>query len=313
LLIGGTGRAIIGHLSLPAGVADENYGLNWMVMLGSSSRAGQPVPPLDVMEKSAAERQRWEQEYWKSEEGKLARAKMEEQNRKLLRPIVAADRTFQIPEVGAGTYEFTAIFSKVVPDERGSNTLKRVATTTRQVVVPEMAGGVSDEPLNLGEIRLTAVREKLEAGADMSELSFSTLDGKTLKISDLKGRYLVLNIWMPYSKEYLPDRAQLGALIEEYGKSGRFAMVGICTYADPEAMKVYLDARPMSWPQVVLGTSSGQELFMPDMKRVLWLIGPDGKLVARDLDMAGLIRIPLDFRAPFGACSVAPWVRSGHA
>jgi hypothetical protein len=78
-------------------------------------------------------------------------------------------------------------------------------------------------------------------------------------------------------------------------------------------MKVYLDARPMSWPQVVLGTSSGQELFMPDMKRVLWLIGPDGKLVARDLDMAGLIRIPLDFRAPFGACSVAPWVRSGHA
>jgi protocatechuate 3,4-dioxygenase beta subunit len=294
LQIGGKGRTVIGHLSLPSGVADDPGGLNnWMVALGSSVQFQRPVAPLEVMEKSTAERQKWEQAYWKSDEGKVAFAKIQNQVGTPLRPIVAADRTFRISDVESGTYQLTATFGKVIPGERGSSELQRLAIVERRVVVPTIPGGVSDEPLDLGDIQLETMKQKLDVGSDASELRFPTPDGKEMKISDFKGKYLALDLWMPYSKEFLPDRAALGAMVEKYGKSGEFALLGICMDSSTDAMKVYLDARPMAWPQVMLGSSSttlyvGQQLFTPDMKGLLWLIGPDGKVMARDLDMAGL-------------------------
>ena len=77
---------------------------------------------------------------------------------------VEPDGSFRIDDVRAGTYELIIEVNKK-PTEQGGPGNEALATTRHQVVVPEMPGGRSDDPLDLGGIPLTTIQQPAQPAA----------------------------------------------------------------------------------------------------------------------------------------------------
>ena len=62
--------------------------------------------------------------------------------------------------------------------------------------MPPIVGGVSDEPMDLGELQADPVGiELLRVGDVAPVFALRTLDGKDQKLADLKGKVVLLNFW----------------------------------------------------------------------------------------------------------------------
>ncbi len=75
-----------------------------------------------------------------------------------------ADGSFRVEDVEAGTYELSIMLSEPPRDPyRPGIGHDFLATARREVVVPPMPGGRSDEPLDLGTIPVTAIKKPAAA------------------------------------------------------------------------------------------------------------------------------------------------------
>jgi protocatechuate 3,4-dioxygenase beta subunit len=133
---GGMGRAVIGKvvLSDPSRQLDWNQGYHNLTTKW-------PKPPQQF--NTPGEQRAWQN----SPEMKAAR-----ENARQYRPRFAADGSFRVEDVPAGTYDLQLNFTEPGGDNLGMG--RPVGSLTKEVVVPEMPGGRSDEPLDLGELKL---------------------------------------------------------------------------------------------------------------------------------------------------------------
>jgi hypothetical protein len=133
---GGMGRAVIGKVVL----SDPGRNLDWNQGYHSLyTRWPQPPKELNTPE----ERRAWSN----SPEMKAAR-----ENARYYRPRFAADGSFRVEDVAAGAYDLQFNFTEPQGDTPGMG--RPIGSLTKEVVVPEMPGGRSDEPLDLGELKL---------------------------------------------------------------------------------------------------------------------------------------------------------------
>ncbi len=73
-----------------------------------------------------------------------------------------------------------------------------------------------------------------------------TIDGKTLSLSDLKGKGVILNFWATWCP---PCRAEIPAMIElqkEY--EGKFTFIGIALNDQEEKVRAYISEKGMNYP-----------------------------------------------------------------
>ncbi len=69
---------------------------------------------------------------------------------------VEPDGSFRIDDVAAGAYQLSLAINRRPSDpDQGPLGAETIATARREVTVPAMPGGRSDEPLDLGTIRAT--------------------------------------------------------------------------------------------------------------------------------------------------------------
>jgi hypothetical protein len=118
LALGGTGRPIVGKATVPAEVVDRD---DWHYDLGELSR--EPIAGRRADYRSVFQ--------------------------------VERDGSFRIEHVEAGTYELRIVVREGRAGLLGGEVL---ATVRREMVVPEMPGGRSDDPLDLGKIALKLER-----------------------------------------------------------------------------------------------------------------------------------------------------------
>ncbi|MEZ4702535.1 MAG: TlpA disulfide reductase family protein [Rhodothermales bacterium] len=80
-------------------------------------------------------------------------------------------------------------------------------------------------------------------------LEMPTLDGDTLRLADLRGRPLLLNVWGEWCA---PCRMEMPMLIEADGlhTPEELLIVGVLSSSDEEAARAYLDAIGATWKQV---------------------------------------------------------------
>ena len=164
--IGGTGRPVTGQAVLPEGAVAQ---VSWAMASGylraiAAPRAARPgQSPLPEMAKlPPAERSKRFQEWLKTDRGKAfaegqsrgsapdreARAKVEKIYYAL--PL-KADGTFRVGDIPAGTYALSIqIYSGSV--ERPTSSGRWVGDIKHEFTVPDMEGGRSDEPLDLGKL-----------------------------------------------------------------------------------------------------------------------------------------------------------------
>jgi peroxiredoxin len=206
---------------------------------------------------------------------------------------VEADGTFRIEDVDAGTYDVSFMVN-----ERPSNPNERprgfadslLGTARREVIVPEMPDGRSDTPLEVGDIALEAVpaakRVVLNIADPAPMFEFQTLDGQRVRLTDYRGKFVLLDFWATWCGPCLEQTPHLKSAYEAFGKDDRFTMIGLSLDQSKEAPRLYADKESLPWIQGFLGEWSSTKI--PDDYGVrgipsIWLIGPDGTILAKDL------------------------------
>jgi hypothetical protein len=113
-----------------------------------------------------------------------------------------------------------------------------------------------------------------------------TITGEGLALADLRGKYVLLHFWNPVDDNCLPDIPRLMALRARFGKDDRLAIIGFCLVSDPTVVTKIIKEKALSWPQVMLRDRVADSIVLDyDASELpkMFMIGPDGKLVAKDL------------------------------
>ena len=202
------------------------------------------------------------------------------------------DGSFRINDVPGGRYEM-AIDLRELVNNRGQARSPLLALHRQEVDVPEAPGGRSDAPLDLGVIDMLA---QLSPGDMAPDFAVPTLDNKTVKLSDYKGKYVLLNFW---SMTNAPSAAEMSDLKETYAtfkSEPRFAMIGLDLDANIDSARDFSVTNQFEWTQGWLGKSSDRDLperYGIEKLPFATLVGPDGRVLASGLPI-GTIKSTVD-------------------
>jgi thiol-disulfide isomerase/thioredoxin len=116
-----------------------------------------------------------------------------------------------------------------------------------------------------------------------------TLDGNPLRLADFKGKLVLLDFWATWCGPCLEQEPLLKATYDAFGKDGRWAMVSLSLDDSPEIARGHVIKQKLGWLQGFLGRDSdvAGNYGVSSIPQVL-LIGPDGRVLARDLGGAGI-------------------------
>ncbi len=141
-----------------------------------------------------------------------------------------------------------------------------------------------------GEKAAGAVR-RLDSIGKVVELQGQTLDGKSLKLSQLRGKPVVLHYWATWCEPCKQDMKLLRRLQSQYAKAG-LQIVGVNVDVTPNMAISFLKENPLPWPQMFddggLESSSLAMQFGVQTLPTMMLIDGAGKLVRHNIRMAEL-------------------------
>jgi beta-lactamase regulating signal transducer with metallopeptidase domain len=211
------------------------------------------------------------------------------------------DGKFRIEDVPAGKYELELTVNGA-RDPRFSGPGKEIAHLRIPVVVPEIPGGRSNEPLDLGTItaKLFDAFKIGDLAPDFDAERIGTQEkGRRIKLSDYRGKLVLLDFWDPSYGEN--DMTVLKDVQENFGKDPRFVIISLACGQNIARAEPCIKKNNLSWihgsggdfdkgvgPRYKLRAIPYAQFVGPDghhLRRipVTFLIGPDGKMLGHDL------------------------------
>lgn len=127
--------------------------------------------------------------------------------------------------------------------------------------------------------------ESLQIGQKAPSFSAITLQGETLSLEDLNGKFVILEFWGTWCGPCIPEIPRLQMLWEQHGESNLF-ILGIALDDNEEVVNEFIEERDMPWPQILQSDRyRGElvELFNVVGIPRMYLLNPSGEIVARDL------------------------------
>jgi peroxiredoxin len=126
----------------------------------------------------------------------------------------------------------------------------------------------------------------LEIGDPAPPLSAKTFEDKPLKLEDFRGKYVLLDFWATWCTPCLAEMPDLKGVYQEFSKDERFVMIGLSLDEEIDAPRKLVKERHIPWVQVFLGSGSESPVardYGVEAIPATFLIGPDGKLIAKGL------------------------------
>lgn len=114
--------------------------------------------------------------------------------------------------------------------------------------------------------------------AEFPGLVVTTLDGEPYDLADHRGRWVVVNFWATWCAPCLEEMPELSAL---HALRGHIDVIGLAYEdTDPDALRAFLDERPVSYPVAIVDTYDPPRDFpTPRGLPLTCLVAPDGRLV----------------------------------
>jgi thiol-disulfide isomerase/thioredoxin len=192
------------------------------------------------------------------------------------------DGSFRIDDVPGGKYELT-LDPRQLDDKKGQRKSPLIALRRQEIDVPDSPGGRSDTPLDLGVINMLA---PLRPGDAAPNFAVQTAEGQTVKLSDYKGKYVLLDFWATWSAASLAEMPELKETYAAFGNDPRFAMLGLNLDTDLAMARAYSTENQAGWMQGFLGKWA--ESKVPDQYGIesipfVILIDPAGRVLITDV------------------------------
>jgi thiol-disulfide isomerase/thioredoxin len=139
--------------------------------------------------------------------------------------------------------------------------------------------------MNLGSLDLT-IKKMLRPEDEAPPFEVKTVEGAPLRLADFRGKYVLLDFWATWCGPCREETPFLKAAYKSFGTNANFAMVSLSLDNNPGAPKDFAAKNDLKWIQGFLGKwadSKVTPLYGVEGIPSIFLIGPDGKIVSRDL------------------------------
>ena len=284
LQLGGSGRTVIGKLIVPADLLAKTS----RPPTGSMSvLATVFIPPAGYDQLSAQEKQKVYQAFLDSPAYRqnLSRATG-------FGIHFNHDGTFRADNIPPGQY---AIYFGLNGDKPDANNMVPLLASIRKIVtVREAPDGDNSQPFSLGTFTMTprpSADYDFKPGSNAPDFIAQTYGGKKVRLSDLRGKVVMINFWATWCAPCIAEMPQLQKLSEKFAGDNRLVMVGISMDDQMQNPARFLKNHTLSWTQWYGGASGTQDAFDAFAIQAipsLWIISPTGKIVARDVQIGGV-------------------------
>ena len=123
--------------------------------------------------------------------------------------------------------------------------------------------------------------KKREALGKPLNMKFTSLDGREVDISQMKGKVVLIDFWATWCGPCIREIPSVKKTYEELNKDG-FEIIGISLDSDKAKLEDFIAKNDMNWPQFFDGkgwkTSLAQEHGISSIP-AMWLVDKEGNLV----------------------------------
>jgi hypothetical protein len=280
--LGGRGQSVVGRAATVA-VNTPGQQITWASVKNQSASASYhnriantawETRPDDWERMTPAQRIEWQKAWEKTPRGKeLTR------HRWGVDIDINPDGSFRIDDVLPGTY---VVNCRLFHNENGFG--EDLADCSAEFTVPPLPKGVDrvDTPLDIGTIPVTLKPRALVGQAAPDFTATKLADGKPLRLSDYKGKYVLLKWWWNWSEldtevpamkkayDSIKDDRDWGLVTLAFDDHLDTAKKRVADHAIP-GTHAHVADYAKNFPRAYLGSPS-----------TLVIIGPDGKVLARN-------------------------------
>jgi beta-lactamase regulating signal transducer with metallopeptidase domain/peroxiredoxin len=197
------------------------------------------------------------------------------------------DGRFRLDDVTPGTYEMTISVS-ATSDPQVFDPADAIGWLQMSVTVPEVPGGQSDEPLDLGTIT-AKLFERLKVGDLAPDFAVPRIAGKgtgdQLRLVDYRGMLVLVDFWATWCRPCLAEMPALKDIQKTFSTDPRFNLISLACDQKDEAARQYIRENGLIWThgfagELALGVGLSYKVrSIP----ATFLIGPDGRILAKNL------------------------------
>ncbi len=124
-----------------------------------------------------------------------------------------------------------------------------------------------------------------EVGDPAPPFFVKALDGQAISLFDLRGKFVLLHFWHPQWNNAMEEVPHLKAVQKRFGPGNRLAIVEFCLHKDRQEVEKVVKEKELTWSEVIVRDGWMDATVMEYGAGVpnSILIGPDGRVIARDL------------------------------
>jgi peroxiredoxin len=278
--IGGQGRPVVGRVDIPLSIAAQK---GWTFRNCFASPRIDPVVspmPAELRAASLEDQAKWWHAFESTDANKLYKDAISRRYKiihaRTYQLFINADGAFRIDDVVPGDY---LIDCRIV-QMRGNTPVKRIGECKANFTVSPIPGGRTDQPLLIPPLQVNT--GLLQAGDPAPDFTVPALHGPNLKLTDYRGKYLLIDFWATWCGPCMGDMDATKDLYKTFAPDPRFAMIGLTLDYQPDAPIQYIAKKGIGWRQGLLANDwDNPVLNAYDVPGIpcLYLISPEGKII----------------------------------